>query len=136
MKRCISFSVALVLAFLWSNNMYLNYLKSRMSCTLVKLLLVCRILKKDGRSHYVNSLLFYILVKFQGLTYPKFDLPELDSKHLEEELLDPDLWKTFLNLLPSNSKVQLVVICHQLNVTIFSAKSGKLLLWVESDGQQ
>ena len=135
-KRCTFFSVALVSVSLWSNNMFLNYLKCQSSCLLVKLLLWCRILKKDGLNHLDSSLLYYILVKFQGTTYPKLDLPELDSKYSEVVLLDPDLWKNFLSSLLPSLEEQLVVVCRPLSVTIFCAKSGKLLLWVESDAVQ
>ena len=135
-KQCTFFSAELVSVSLWSNNMFLNYLKSRMSCLLVRLLLLCRILKKDGRNHLDNSLLYYILVKFQGMTYPKLDLRELDSKYSEGVLLDPDLWKNFLSSLLPNLEGQLVAVCHPLSVTIFCAKSGKLLLWAESDAVQ
>jgi hypothetical protein len=77
-----------------------------------------------------------MLVKFQGLTYPRFDLLEQDSKLSEDVLLDPDLWKNFIVSVLPNLEGQLVGAYHHSNVMIFSAKSGKLLLWAEYDARQ
>jgi hypothetical protein len=77
-----------------------------------------------------------MLARFQNLTYLELDQQEQDSKLSEDVLLDPDLWKNFIASVSSNSKEQLVGVSVPLSAMIFCAKSGKLLLWVESDGQQ
>jgi hypothetical protein len=77
-----------------------------------------------------------MLARFQNLTSLELDQQEQDSKLSEDVLLDPDLWKNFIASVSSNSKEQLVAVSVPLSAMIFSAKSGKLLLWVESDGQQ
>jgi hypothetical protein len=77
-----------------------------------------------------------MLVKFQGLTYPRFDLLEQDCELSADVLLDPDLWKNFIVSVCPNLEGQLVGVYHHSNVMIFSAKSGKLLLWAECDARQ
>ena len=136
MKQCTFFSVALVSVSLWSNNMLRSYLKSRSSCLIVRVLLLCRILKKDGQNRFANSWLFYTLAKFQSSTYQEFDLPEQDSRPSVVVLLDPDLWKNFISSVLPSLKEQQVAVSLPLSAMIFCAKSGKLLLWVESDGVQ
>jgi hypothetical protein len=76
-----------------------------------------------------------MLARFQNLTYLELDQRVQDSRPSVDELLDPDLWKNFIDSVSPSSKGQLVAVSVPLSAMIFSAKSGKLLLWAESDGQ-
>ena len=116
--------------------MSINCLKSRISCLILRLLFRLRIQKKGGPKHYANSWLYYILGKLQNTTLIEFDLREPGSKLLEDVPLVPDLWMNFLSSLSPSSEEQWVENLHQSSVTIFSAKSGKLLLSVEYEDLQ
>ena len=116
--------------------MLMSYLKCQTSCLLLKLLFLLQIRKKDGLKHYAKSSLYYTLGKLQSTTLAESVPLEPDSRLSEVELLDQDLWMNFLDLLLTSSEEPLVGNSHLSNVMIFSAKSGKLLLWVASDDQQ
>ena len=132
MRRCISCCAVLVLDFLWSKSMLLNYLKFQTSCFLVKLLLWCRIVKKGGLNHFDNSSLFYTLARFQSTTCRKSDLRGLGLRLLEAEPLEHSHWKTSLSLLLVSSRQQLDESSVRWSVMTFYARSGKLLSWEES----
>jgi hypothetical protein len=98
------------------------------------------IVVSDSKEGWAKSLRQLLALLYSG-EIPKYDVSKVRPagarlKTFVEERQDLDLWKSFISSVLPSSKGQLVAVYHHWNAMIFSAKSGKLLLWAEYDAVQ
>jgi hypothetical protein len=98
-------------------NMYPNFPALPKASKKPTQLLLLRIVKKDGASPSVNYSPYLLLVESPDGMCREYDLLVQDSRHLEEELQDPNLLFDFLTLVSDSLRGQPVVVSLPLKHT-------------------